>query len=79
MASCFTLDDLENAKTRIDVIDRSSTKDKNLFTYQHPFGLYLKYRHQVNDHNNQRHAPILRNSIVIFVTLSAIVPELILK
>ena len=56
--SWMTLDELEDAKTRRDFIDSSGTKEKNIFTYRQPFGLHLKYRHQVYDHNNQVHALI---------------------
>ena len=72
----MTIDDLEDAKTRSRFIYSSGTKDKKLFTYQQPFGVHLKYIHQVYDHNNQRYAPIFSNSVVILGTLGAIVPEL---
>ena len=56
--SWMTLDELEDSKTRRYFIDISGTKEENIFTYRQPFGLHLKYRHQVYDHNNQVHALI---------------------
>ena len=50
--------ELEGTKTRRDYIDSSGTKQTNQFTYQQPFRLHFKYQHQVDDHNNKRHAPI---------------------
>ena len=34
----------------------------NIFTYYQPFGMYFKYRHQVDGHNNWIHAPIYLDS-----------------
>ena len=75
MASCLTLDDLEDAKTRRYFIERSGTNKTNLFKYRHSFGQNSNYRHQLYDHNYQRHAPILRNSMGILGIFGAIVPE----
>ena len=58
MASWMTLDELEGAKTIIDFIERSGTKDANLFTYHHLFLMHFKYRHKLDDHNKQIHVPI---------------------
>ena len=58
MAIWMTLEELDGAKTRRDFADSSGTKQTKLFTYRQPFGLYFKYRHQVDNHNNRRYAPI---------------------
>ena len=58
MAIWMTLDELEGAKTIRDFIGSSGTKEKKLFMYPQPFGLHFKYRHQLDDHNNWRHASI---------------------
>ena len=58
MASWMTLDELEGVRSRQYFIDRNGTKETNQFTYQHPFGINFRYRHQVDDHNNCRHAHI---------------------
>ena len=54
----MTLDELEDARTRIYCIDSSGTKDTKQFTYRQPFGIHFRYRHKVDDHINQRHSPI---------------------
>ena len=53
-----TLDELEGARTRRDFIDSSGMKNMKHFIYRQPFGLRFRYRHQVDEHNNRRHAPI---------------------
>ena len=58
MSSWMTLDELENKKTRIDFIDISGTKDKKKFAYRKPFGIHFRYRHEMDNHNDRRHAPI---------------------
>ena len=58
MASWLTLHELEGAKTRRDFIDRSRTKETKKFKYRNPFGIHFRYRHQVDGHNNQIHAPL---------------------
>ena len=58
MASWMTLDDLVGARTRRDFIDRFGTKETKQFAYWQPFGVHFRYRHQVDDQNNRRHAPI---------------------
>ena len=56
MASWMILDELEGAKTRGDFIDSSVTKETKQFTSRQTFGLNFRYRHQVEEHNNQRYA-----------------------
>ena len=58
MASWMTLDELEDTSTRRELIDISGTNKKKQFIYRHPFGIYSRYIHQADDHNNQRHAQI---------------------
>ena len=58
MASWITLDELEGVRTRRDFIDSSGMKETKQFTYWQPFGIHFRYRHQVDNHNNQIHAPI---------------------
>ena len=57
MASWMTLDKLEGARTRRDFIDSSEMKETKQFTYRQPFGIHLRYRNEVDDHNNRIHAP----------------------
>ena len=54
----MTPDELDGTKTRRYFTDSSGTKQTEIFTYRQPFGLHFKYGHQVDDRNNQRHAPI---------------------
>ena len=58
MVSWMTLDELEGARTRRYFIDRSGTKDMKQFKYRKPFGNNFRYIHQVDNHNNWRHALI---------------------
>ena len=58
MASWGTLDKLEGEKTIRDFIDSSVMKETKQFTYHKPFGIHFRYIHQVDDHNNCRHAEI---------------------
>jgi hypothetical protein len=58
MASWMTLNELEGAQTKRDYKDASGRMVSKKFCYRQPFGLHFKYRHQVDDHNNRRHAPI---------------------
>ena len=58
MASWMTIDELEGAKTRRSFIDSSEMNNTKQFTCPQPLGLHFKYRHQVDDHNNQRHAEL---------------------
>ena len=48
--------DLEGARTIRSFIDRSRTKGTKQFTYHYTFGINFRYRHQVDYHNNMRHA-----------------------
>ena len=54
----MSLDELEVAKARRYFIDSSGINEKKNFKYCQPFGLHFSNRHQVDGHNNQRHAPI---------------------
>ena len=54
----MALDELEGAITRRYFIDRSGAKETKQFTYQQPFGIHFRYINQMEDQNNQRHAPI---------------------
>ena len=58
----MTRDELEGAKTRRYFTGSSGMKETMLFNYRHPFGLYFKYRHQLDGHDNQRHVPIYLES-----------------
>jgi hypothetical protein len=58
MATWMTLDELPEANTRRDYIGRDGQSLVKLFKYRQPFGLHFRYCHQVDDHNNRRHAPI---------------------
>ena len=58
MASWMKLDEFQGTKTRRYFIDSIGTKDMKQFTYQHPFGLHFRCRHQLDDHNNWIPAPI---------------------
>ena len=58
MVSWVTLHELEGARTGRDFIEISGTKEVKQFTYRQPSGLHFRYRHQVDDHNNQRHGQI---------------------
>ena len=58
IASYMTIDELEGAKTRREFIDSSGTKETKQFTYRHPFGIHFRYIYQLENHNNQIHAPI---------------------
>ena len=58
MVSWMALDALEGARTRIYFTYISGTNDTKQSTYQHKFGIHFRYRHQLDDHNNQTHVPI---------------------
>ena len=58
IAVWMTPDELEGATTSRDFIGTSGTKELKQFTYRQTFGLYFRYRHQVDEHNNWRHEPI---------------------
>ena len=59
MASFITLETLEwfTYKTNYKGWDGQSLV--KIFMYQQLFGLYLRYRHHIYDHNNSIHSPIL--------------------
>ena len=61
MASSMTLDKLKVAKTRRYIIERSVPKEKNQFQYDQLFGLYFRYKHQVDKQKNLIHAPIFKD------------------
>ena len=65
IAIWMTLYELEGTRTGRYFIDISGTKETNQLTYRKPFGINFRYRHQVEDHNNQRHAPIYLDRILL--------------
>ena len=54
----MTLEDLDGSDTRREYKGWDGESLARLFNYLHPFGLHLQYLHQVDNHNNRRHAPI---------------------
>ena len=58
MATWMTLEELDGADTRREYKGPDGDSLVRIFTYCHPFGLHFCYRHQLDDHNNIRHAPI---------------------
>ena len=58
IATCMTLEELEGADTRREYKGRYVQSLARLFKYSQTFGVHFRYRHQVDDHNNKRHAPI---------------------
>ena len=56
MEFSMNLDELEEKNQ--DYTDNEGCHTRNSFTYRQPFGLHVRYHHQVDDHNNHRHAPI---------------------
>ena len=57
MESWMTLNNLEGANTKRYRKENGFRKSKQIFLKQ-PYGMHFRYRHQVDDHNNRRHAPI---------------------
>ena len=55
----MTLEDLERADTRGNYKGWDCKPLVKLFKYRQKFGLYLRYRHQIDNHNNRIHSPIL--------------------
>ena len=53
----MTLEDLDRADTRPEYKGCYGESLTRLFNYLQPFGLQFRYRHQVDDQNNIRHAP----------------------
>ena len=58
MATWMTLEELDGADTRREYKGRDGESLARLSKYSQPFGLPFRYRHQVDYHNNRRHAPI---------------------
>ena len=58
LAGWKTVDGLEGKKTGRCFMERSVTKENQNFTYRKPFGIYFRYRHQYDNHNNHRHAQL---------------------
>ena len=58
MATWTTLEELDGADIRREYKGRYGESLARLFKYCQPFGFHFRYRHQVDDHNNIRHAPI---------------------
>ena len=58
MATWMTLEELDGVDTKREYKGRDGESLARIFKYRQPFGLQLRYRHQVNDHNNRRYAPI---------------------
>ena len=58
MASWMKTDWLEGAKAKKDIMEIIVMKEAKQFTYRQIFRIHFKYRHQVYDNNNGRHAPI---------------------
>ena len=58
MATCMTLEELDGADTRQEYKGWYGESLARLFKYCHLFGLHFRYRHQVDDQNNRRHAHI---------------------
>ena len=58
MATWMTLEELDGADTRREYKGRDGESLTRLFKYCQPYGLHFRYRHQVEDHKNRRHATI---------------------
>ena len=58
MDTWMTLKDLDGEDTRPEYKEQDGHSLVRRFNYWQPFGLQLRYLHQVDDHNNRRHAPI---------------------
>ena len=58
MATWITLEELDGADTRWEYKGRDGESLTRLFKYRQPFGLNFRYRHQVDNQKNRRHAPI---------------------
>ena len=56
------LDDLEGGNTRHNYKGRDGESLVKIFKYRKPFGLYFKYYHQVEDHNNRLHSDVSLDS-----------------
>ena len=51
MTSWIKLDELKGKKTRRDFIDRSVTKETNIFTYKNTLGLHFCMINNKSDYN----------------------------
>ena len=58
MVSWMTLDELEGANKKRFYKGTAGQTMSTTFKYRQPFGINFRYRHQVDDQNNRRHAPI---------------------
>ena len=58
MDTWMTLEELDGTDTRQEYKGRDGESLARLFKYRQPFCLHFRYRHQVDNHNNRRHAPI---------------------
>ena len=59
MALWMTLDELEGGNKKHNYKGRDSEFLVKNFKYWQPFGLHFRYHHQVDNHNNRCHYPIL--------------------
>ena len=58
----ITIDDIEGYITNRNYKGRDCESLVNIFKYWQPFGLHFWYRHEVDDHHNRCHSPILPKS-----------------
>jgi hypothetical protein len=58
MATYGALRPMEGGETKRSLTRRNGTRENVSFVYTEPFLNHFKFRHQVDDHNNARHAPI---------------------
>ena len=58
MATYGALRSVDEGATQRSVTRRSGIRENVSFKYTEPFFNHFKFRHQVDDHNNNRHSPI---------------------
>ena len=58
MESWMKPDELDGENKRSGFMEISGTKETEQLTYYYTFGINFRYRHQLDHHNNMRHAPI---------------------
>ena len=58
MESWMKPDELDGENKRSGFMEISGTKETEQLTYHYKFGINFRYRHQLDHHNNMRHAPI---------------------
>ena len=58
MATWMKLEEMDGSNTRREYKGRDGEFLSRLFKYCLSFGLHSRYRHQVDYHNNRKHAPI---------------------